>query len=197
MISGCGSPPLLLTMTRGLDDGADLHLGDLGEGDAEAAAAQPEHGVLLVQLFDPRQQRAQFLELGRAGLGVYQVLNLDHQILALGQELVQRRIDGADGDGQRLHGLEEADKVGALHGQELLEGGAAVLLVVGRGSWCACARCGLRQRTCARCGRGRCLRRRTCEHSWRRGGCRRWRECVRRRTGSTQAMKVTRSGSSG
>ena len=34
--------------------------------------------------------------------------------------------------GQRLHGLEEADKVGALHGQELLEGGAAVLLVVGQ-----------------------------------------------------------------
>jgi len=41
---------------------------------------------------------------------------------------VQRRIEGADGDGQRPHGLEEADEVGALHGQELLERGAAVLL---------------------------------------------------------------------
>ncbi len=33
--------------------------------------------------------------------------------------------------GQRLHGLEEADEVGALHGQQLLESRAAVLLVVG------------------------------------------------------------------
>ncbi len=110
----------------------DLHLGDLGEGDAQAASAQSEHGVLLVQLLHPRQQRAQFLELGRAGLGVFQVLDLHHQILALGQELVQRRIDGADGDRQRLHGLEEADKVGALHGQQLLERRAAILLVVGQ-----------------------------------------------------------------
>jgi hypothetical protein len=84
---------LVLDRDGGLDNGANLHLGDLGEGDAETAAAQSEHGVLLVQLFDPRQQRAQFLELGRAGLGVCQVLNLDHQIFALGQELVQRRID--------------------------------------------------------------------------------------------------------
>ena len=34
--------------------------------------------------------------------------------------------------GQRFHGLEQADKVGALHGQELLERVAAVLLVVGQ-----------------------------------------------------------------
>ena len=33
--------------------------------------------------------------------------------------------------GQRLHGLEEADEVGALHGQKLLERGAAIFLVVG------------------------------------------------------------------
>ena len=34
--------------------------------------------------------------------------------------------------GQRLHRLEEADEVGALHGQQLLERVAAVLLVVGQ-----------------------------------------------------------------
>ena len=122
---------LVLDVDGGLEDGARLHLGDLGEGDAEAAAAQAEHGVGLVQLLDARQQRAQFLELGRAGLGVFQVRDLDQQIFALGQELVQRRIEQADGDGQRLHGLEEADEVGALHGQQLLERVAAVLLVVG------------------------------------------------------------------
>ena len=61
---------LQLDRDRGLDDGARLHLGDLRERDAEAASTQPEHGVLLVQLFNARQQRAQFLELGRARLGV-------------------------------------------------------------------------------------------------------------------------------
>ena len=43
---------------------------------------------------------------------------------------MQRRIEEADGDGQRLHRLEQAGKVGALHGQELLQCGAALLLVV-------------------------------------------------------------------
>src|ERR1039457_5548473 len=80
----------------GLDDGARLHLGDLGEGDAEAAAAQSEHGVGLVQLLNPRQQRAQFLELGRAGIGVLEVRDFDQQILALGQELMQRGIEQAN-----------------------------------------------------------------------------------------------------
>ena len=123
---------MLLTLTAASKMARDLHLGDLGEGDAEAAAAQAEHGVHLVQLLDPRQQRAQFLELGRAGLGVFEVRDLDQQILALGQELVQRRIEQADGHRQRLHGFEEAHKVGALHGQQLLEGFAAILLVVGQ-----------------------------------------------------------------
>ena len=45
---------------------------------------------------------------------------------------MQRRIEQADGDGQRLHGLEEAGEVGALHGQELLECGAAGLFVCGQ-----------------------------------------------------------------
>ena len=33
------------------EDGASLHLGDLGIGDAEAAAAMTQHRVELVQLF--------------------------------------------------------------------------------------------------------------------------------------------------
>ena len=56
----------------------------------------------------------------------------NQQIFALGQELVQRRIEQADGDRQRFHGLEQTDKVGALHRQQLLERVAAVLLVVGQ-----------------------------------------------------------------
>ena len=58
----------------------------------------PSMGFCFVQFFDAGQQRAQFLELGRAGLGDLEVLDLDQQVFALGQELVQRRIEEADGD---------------------------------------------------------------------------------------------------
>ena len=88
---------LFLDRDGGLENGANLHLSDLGEGDAETAAAQAEHGVLFVQLFNPRQQRTKFLELGRTGLGVLEVLNFNQQVFALGQKLVQRRIQEADG----------------------------------------------------------------------------------------------------
>ena len=55
---------VILDVDGGLEDGARLHLGDLGERDAEAAAAQAEHGIDLVQLLHPGQQNAQFLQLG-------------------------------------------------------------------------------------------------------------------------------------
>ena len=61
--------------------------------------------------------------------------DLHHQLLALGQELVQRRVEGADGDRVPVHLLEEPGEVGALHGQQLLErarvvgDGLAVLLL--------------------------------------------------------------------
>ncbi len=123
---------VILDVDRGLEDGARLHFGDLGERDAETAAAQAEHGVDFVQLLDAGQQNAQFLQLGRAGLGVFEMLDFDQQLFALGQELVQRRIEQADGDRQRLHGLEEANEILALHGQQLLERIAALLFVVGQ-----------------------------------------------------------------
>ena len=122
---------LLLELERGLDDGARLHLGDLRVGDAETAATVAEHGVLLMQFLDAGEDDAQLLELGRAGLGELQLLDLDEKIFALGQELVERRIEGADGDRESLHGLEESGEVGALHGEQFLEGGAAVLLGAG------------------------------------------------------------------
>ena len=45
---------------------------------------------------------------------------------------MQRRIDGANGDGLALHFLEHAVKVLPLQWEQLLQGGAAVLLVVGK-----------------------------------------------------------------
>src|SRR5215469_8389970 len=133
---------------RRLEDGARLHLGDLRIGDAEPAAAMAEHGIELVQLLDAREQRWQdFFQVADAldavvvvlldqaflclGVEIGQRGNVDHELLAPRQEFVQRRIERADGDGQAVHGAEDADEVVALHGQQFLQGGAAVLLVVG------------------------------------------------------------------
>ena len=57
--------------------------------------------------------------------------DLDHQLFALRQELVQRRIDGADRDRLAVHRLEHAVEVLALQRQQLVERRAAIGLVVG------------------------------------------------------------------
>ena len=57
--------------------------------------------------------------------------DLHHQVFALRQELVQRRIERADRDREAVHRLEHADEIGALHRQQLLERRAAIFLVVG------------------------------------------------------------------
>ncbi len=78
-----------------LDDGAHLHLVDLGIGDAQAAAAVAQHGVGLAQLRGPPQQ-----------LGGVEPGGLGHRLdllLGVRQELVQRRVEQADGDRQAVH----------------------------------------------------------------------------------------------
>ena len=47
--------------------------------------------------------------------------SLDEQLLDVGEELVQRRVEQADGDGQAVHRLEDALEVGALQLLELGE----------------------------------------------------------------------------
>ena len=55
MISGCDRRCRpACTLHGGLEDGARLHLGDLGIDDAEPAAAEAEHRVELVQRLDAR-----------------------------------------------------------------------------------------------------------------------------------------------
>ena len=54
-----------------------------------------------------------------------------HQLFALGQELMQRRIDGANRDRLAFHRLEHAVEVLALQRQQLVQRRAAVGLVVG------------------------------------------------------------------
>ena len=62
--------------------------------------------------------------------GRFEPRDLDHQVLALRQELVQRRVDGADRHRRAVHRLEDAVEVLALQRQELVERRATIRLVV-------------------------------------------------------------------
>ena len=57
--------------------------------------------------------------------------DVHHQLFALGQELVQRRIDGADRHRAAVHRLEDAVEIVALQRQQLVERLAAIGFVVG------------------------------------------------------------------
>src|SRR5712692_2754204 len=129
---GMDLDPFLGYGYRSLEDGARLHLRDLWISDAQPATAVPQHGIELVQLFHAPQQSAQLLELGRVRLGGYQHCDLHHQILALRQELVQGRIQQADGHRELMHLAKESNEVHTLHGQQFLEGCAAVFLIAGQ-----------------------------------------------------------------
>ena len=81
----------------------------------------PEHRVLLFEVAEPGakggsihfQRRRQFLDL----------------LVAMRQELMKRRIEQADRDGQPPHDLEQLDEVLALHGQNLRQRGAPAVFV--------------------------------------------------------------------
>ena len=82
------------------------------------------------------------------------------ELLDVGEELVQRRVEQADGDGQAVHRLEDALEVGraaasrAPRARSSSSTGLSARITAARAA-------GGRRGTCARCGRGRCPRRRT------------------------------------
>ena len=90
------------------DDRPNLHLVDLRPLEAEAAAASSEHRVRLAQRLDPLAHGV----VGHLG--------------DVGQELVQRRIEQADGDREPGHRLEDPFEVGLLHRQESRQRGGPV-----------------------------------------------------------------------
>ncbi len=102
-----------------LEDGADLHLAHLRIGDAEADAAVTHHRVGLMQrlaaLLDLLHRDAQ--RLGQFGL----------LLGALRHELVQRRVEEADGHRQTFHRLQRALQGGLDEREELVQGGPALL----------------------------------------------------------------------
>ena len=99
---------------RGFDDGADLHADDFGEGDAQATAPVPHHGIELVKL-----RHAAFHD---AAVHTQDLGHLPLARLILRQELVQGWIQQADVHGQAVHGGEDALEILALHGQQLGQG---------------------------------------------------------------------------
>ncbi len=103
----------LLHHRGGFEDRARLHRGDFGVADAEAAAAEAEHRVELVQLrharVDPRDRHAELLR--EVGL----------LLLGLRQELVQRRVEEPDGRRMALERAEDAGEILALVRQQLVQ----------------------------------------------------------------------------
>src|SRR5438105_3147631 len=103
------------------DDRADLHLEDLGEHEQESAPAQAEHGVVLLDLPEPFPDLLFLREL-RAILAQRLVDgDLHVEVRVLAQELVQRRIDETDDDGEAVHRGEHLAEVALLEREELRE----------------------------------------------------------------------------
>ena len=177
----------LRRLRRRLEDRARLHLGDLGIGDEQPAAAMAEHRVGFGQR-DHALAEQRRIDLHRRR-------DLGDLLVALRQELVQRRVEQADRHRQPAHDGEELDEVLALHRQELCQRRAAALRNCRRGSSRARRGCARRRRTCARCGRGRCPRRRTRARRARRSASRRWRApaCGAPRRPSPSACRNRRS----
>ena len=126
-----------------------------------------EHRVELVEC---RGALAEACRLDRHCLG-----HLGDLGVALRQELVERRVEEADGHRQPVHDREQLDEIGALHRAGACRGRRGAPLHRRRGSSRAPRRCGPPGRTCARCGRGRCPRRRKSARPARRPGSRHWR----------------------
>ena len=106
-----------------LENRPRLHLRHLREGNGDAAAAEAEHRVELVQLLGAALQLV--------GVGAHGLRHFGDLLVAVRQELVQGRIEQPDRHRQTRHDLEQIGEVAALNRQEFCQRGAAALLVVG------------------------------------------------------------------
>ena len=108
---------------RGLAQGAHLQGEQAGQVDAQADAAQAQHGVLLVHTADLGQHR---LVGGIEGPGGLADRDPGLQVDQRGHELVQRRVDEAHGHGLAVHDLQHLQEVLLLEPLQLVEGRLAL-----------------------------------------------------------------------
>ena len=100
-------------IARGFKHSARLHVVDFRIDDREAATTEAEHRVAFRELFGAREQRLR-VEASR-------FRNVFAIFFCVRQELMQRRIEEADGDGTRAHRLEYLDEILALVREEFAE----------------------------------------------------------------------------
>mmetsp|Transcript_6723 Transcript_6723/g.17216 ORF Transcript_6723/g.17216 Transcript_6723/m.17216 type:complete len:986 (-) Transcript_6723:44-3001(-) len=112
---GLHADPLRLHLARRLQDGTHLHAADLRVRDGQAAPAEPQHGVHLRQLLDALHH------LALRGARVRGQARHDLVQVAVGQELVQRGVQQADGHRAPAHDAEDALEVAALEGQQVVQ----------------------------------------------------------------------------
>ena len=111
--------PALARRARRAEDRPRLHLVDRRVQDPQPHAARAEHRVDLLQRAHPLERA---LQLGQVvGLLDPRPLELLPRRRAVGQELVQRRVEQPDRDRQPVHRLEDPLEVGLLERQQLLE----------------------------------------------------------------------------
>ena len=157
---------------RRLGDGPDLQREQARGGQAEPDAAQAQHRVRFVQPLDRGEQL-------RVGLGSAVAVrlgerDLDRQFGAVGQELVQRRVEQPDVHRQTVHRVQQLGEVLPLQRQQRLQRRVPLVGGVGQDDPLDQRRGG-RRGTCARCGTARCPARRACAPVRRPRRCRRWR----------------------
>ena len=158
MISTCGSPPALMRCDGGLGDGADLQREQAGHDQAEAHAAQAQHRVRLVQALDGGEQR-EVASASGSPVGLGDARPGPTSSVRSGRNSCSGGSSSRIVTGSPSIALEQLDEVLALQRQQRGERGVAVVVGRRRGSPARSARGG-RRGTCARCGTGRCPRRR-------------------------------------
>ena len=106
-----------LHLDRRQEDGADLHLIDLGIEDTQPAPAQAQHWIELVQHLHPAQQRFFLLQpirlAARSHLG-----DFDEQIFHPRQELMQGRVQETDNHRPVAHLAKDSFEVFLLEEQQ-------------------------------------------------------------------------------
>ena len=64
-----------------------------------------------------RSRVLESLKFGGFWLGGFEHRDFNHQVFAPRQELVQRRVESANGDREAIHGAKYSDEIGALQRQ--------------------------------------------------------------------------------